>query len=104
MNFQLFMVEQPRFIRIKIGGQKPPPKKVKRALLPWPTRWIVLDRHRGKTEIAKASRKNNMNILAGSFGRWRRCSLVTDRLGYAPRSRLASGQNSCAIIVHVIFS
>jgi hypothetical protein len=55
-------------------------------------------------QTAKASRKNNMNILAGSFGRWRRCSLVADHFGYAPRSRLASGQNSCAIIVHVIFS
>jgi hypothetical protein len=53
---------------------------------------------------AKASQKNNFSILAGSFGGWRRCSLVTDRRGYAPRSRLASRQNSRAIIAQVIFS
>jgi len=45
-----------------------------------------------------------MNILAGFFGRWPRCSLVAVPLGYAPRERLASDQNSFAIIVHVIFS
>jgi hypothetical protein len=47
---------------------------------------------------------NNLNILAGSFARWLRCSVVTDPCGYAPPSRLASGQNSGAIIVQVIMN
>ncbi len=38
------------------------------------------------------------HFLAGSFGRQLRCSLLTDPLArYARRSRLANGQNSCAI-------
>ena len=45
-----------------------------------------------------------MSILAWSFGRWLRCSLVADHCGYAPRSRLASGQNPRAIIAQVISS
>ena len=47
---------------------------------------------------------NNMNILAGSFARWIRCLVVTDPCGYAPPARLASCQNSCAIIVHLIMN
>jgi hypothetical protein len=44
-------------------------------------------------------------ILAWPFDRWLRCSLLTDPLaGYARRSRLASGQNSCAIITEFIFA
>jgi hypothetical protein len=45
-----------------------------------------------------------LSILAWSFGRWLRCSLVADHCGYAPRSRLASGQNPRAIIAQVISS
>ncbi len=45
--------------------------------------------------MAKEAIQNNMNICAGSFDRWLRCSSVTDRPGCAPSSRLASGQNSC---------
>ncbi|NNM87925.1 MAG: hypothetical protein HKL95_05345 [Phycisphaerae bacterium] len=42
---------------------------------------------------------------AGSFGRWRRCSLLTDpRLGYARRSRLVSSQNYCAVKPEFIFA
>jgi len=52
----------------------------------------------------KASRRNNLSILAGAFAHWLCCSLVTDPYGYASRSRLASGQNSCAIIAQVISS
>ncbi|MGA2661753.1 MAG: prepilin-type N-terminal cleavage/methylation domain-containing protein [Verrucomicrobiota bacterium] len=37
--------------------------------------------------------QNDLDNLTGSFGGWRRCSLVTDPGGYAPRSRLASRQN-----------
>jgi hypothetical protein len=44
-----------------------------------------------------------MNTFAWSFDRWLRCSLVTDP-GYAPRSRLASGQNPGAPVVHVILN
>jgi hypothetical protein len=47
--------------------------------------------------------QNNINTFAGSFDRWLRCSLVTDP-GYAPRSRLASGQNPGAPVVHVILN
>jgi len=44
-------------------------------------------------------------FLAGPFARRLRCSLLTDPLaGYARRSRLASGQNSCAIKGEVIFA
>ena len=44
-------------------------------------------------------------FLAGPFGRRLRCSLLTDPLpGYARRSRLASGQNSCAIKGEVVFA
>jgi hypothetical protein len=50
------------------------------------------------------TKKNNSGIPAGSFGRWRRCSLVADPCGYAPRERLARRQNSCAIIAQVVFS
>ena len=46
---------------------------------------------RGRAEITS-------HILAGSFGRGRCCSLLTDPLaGYARRLRLAGGRNSCAI-------
>jgi hypothetical protein len=45
-----------------------------------------------------------MNTFAWSFDRWLRCSLVTDRNGYAPRSRLASGQNPGAPGVHFILN
>jgi len=58
--------------------------------------------------------QNNMNTFAWSFDRWLppslklrrtgRCSLVTDRNGYAPRSRLAGGQNPGAPVVHVILN
>jgi hypothetical protein len=48
--------------------------------------------------------QNSMNTFAWSFDRWLRCSLVTDRHGYAPRSRLASGQNPGAPVVHVILN
>jgi len=44
-------------------------------------------------------------FLAGPFARRLRCSLLTDPLaGYARRSRLADGQNSCAIKGEVIFA
>jgi len=46
--------------------------------------------------------QNNMNNFAWSFARWLRCSLVADHFGYAPRSRLASGQNPGAQVVHLI--
>src|SRR5438552_11572771 len=52
----------------------------------------------------KESRKNKLSILACSFGCWLRCSLVTDHCEYAPRERLASSQNSCAIIAQLICS
>jgi hypothetical protein len=56
------------------------------------------------TGIIKALRKNNLSVLAGPFGGWRRCSFVADRCGYAPHERLASWQNPCAIIAQVIFA
>ncbi|HUC85599.1 MAG TPA: glycoside hydrolase family 3 C-terminal domain-containing protein [Candidatus Acidoferrales bacterium] len=44
-------------------------------------------------------------ILAWSFARWLRCSLLTDPwTGYARRSRLASGQNPRAKIPELIFA
>ncbi|NNM86903.1 MAG: hypothetical protein HKL95_00115 [Phycisphaerae bacterium] len=44
-------------------------------------------------------------FLAGPFGRWLRCSLLTDPLAvYAHRSRHASSQNSCAVKHEFIFS
>jgi len=52
---------------------------------------------------AKEAIQNSMNTLAWSFDRWLRCSLVTDP-GYTPRSRLASGQNPGAPVVHVILN
>jgi hypothetical protein len=49
--------------------------------------------------------KTTSAILAWPFARWLRCTLLTDPLaGYARRSRLASGQNSCAIITEFIFA
>jgi len=51
-----------------------------------------------------ATRKNILCIPAGSFGRWRRCPLVRDPFGYAPRGRLASVQNSSAVIAQDIFT
>jgi hypothetical protein len=51
----------------------------------------------------KEPSKNKLNILACFFGPWRRC-LVTDHCGYAPSSRLARAQNSCAISVQLIFA
>lgn len=44
--------------------------------------------------------QKSLTHLAGSFDRWWRCSLDTDRCGYAPPSRLASDQNACAILRH----
>ena len=41
---------------------------------------------------------NEGSNLTGSFGGWRRCSLVTDPCGYAPRSRLAGRQNTYVIL------
>jgi hypothetical protein len=38
--------------------------------------------------------RNNLYNLTGFFDGWRRCSLVTEPFGHAPRSRLASRQNS----------
>ena len=52
---------------------------------------MALDPLRGRAKITS-------RFLAGSFGRWLRCSLLPDPLaGYARRSRLASGQNSCTL-------
>ena len=49
--------------------------------------------------------KITSHFLAGPFGRWQRCSLLTDPLaGYARRSRLASDQNSCAVKYEFIFA
>jgi hypothetical protein len=49
------------------------------------------------------SSKNNLCILTCAFGGWRRRSLVTDRVGYAPRLLLASRQNPGVIIANPIF-
>ncbi len=49
--------------------------------------------------------KITSHLPAGPFGRQLRCSLVSDPLpGYAPRSRLASGQNFCAVKHEFIFA
>ena len=54
---------------------------------------------------AGVSPKTTSAILAWPFARWLRYSLLTDPLaGYARRLRLASGQNSCAIITEFIFA
>ena len=66
---------------------------------PSPTSWPSK-----RWQRRKASQKNNLSILACPFARWLRCSLVTARCGDVPRSRLASGQKSRAIIAQVIFS
>jgi len=50
----------------------------------------------------KGAMQNGMNKLTGSFGGWRRCSLVTDPCGYAPRSRVACRQNR-GVIVSMLF-
>ena len=60
----------------------------------------TLCRHLARAQTppgVRRSEKLNIPGLAGSFGRWPRCSLVTDPRGYAPRSRLANGQNPRAI-------
>jgi hypothetical protein len=64
----------------------------------------VFDKTPSNLDLTLDSRRNNLSILAWSFGRWLRCSLVADHCGYAPRSRLASGQNPRAIIAQVISS
>jgi len=46
----------------------------------------------------KVPSRNSLHKLTCSFAGWRRCSLVADPCGYAPRSRLASRQNPCAIL------
>ena len=50
--------------------------------------------------------RNSLYNVAGSFGRSRRAgiasSLQTHWAGYVRRSRLADGQNSSAIFIHVI--
>jgi hypothetical protein len=69
----------------------------------------VDETYRGPGNITLGQRfkeaiQNNMNTFAWSFDRWLRCSLFPDRCGYAPRSRLASGQNPGAPVVHVILN
>src|SRR5271157_1176628 len=55
--------------------------------------------------LLRARAKITSAILAWPFGRWLRCSLLTDPLaGYARRSRHASGQKSCAIITEFSFA
>jgi hypothetical protein len=47
---------------------------------------------------------NKGSNLTGSFGGWRRCSLVADPCGYAPRLRLASRQNPCVMLLPLFFN
>ena len=69
--------------RLRIGSQQPPTRLATDA-----------PRHLAPRGLAKIK----LPILAWSFGRWLRCSLLTDPwAGYARRSRLISGQNPCAI-------
>ena len=62
---------------------------------------VQVENDRQGTPILQATVRGRAKItshfLAGPFGRWHRCSLLTDPLaGYARRSRLASGRNPCA--------
>ncbi len=60
---------------------------------------------RGSSKHLRDRAKITSPFLAGPFARRLRCSLLTDPLpGYARRSRLASGQNSCAMKGEVIFA
>jgi len=59
----------------------------------------------GRQSWLRDRAKITLPFLAGPFARRLRCSLLTDPLaGYARRSRLAGGQNSCAIKCEFIFA
>ena len=58
-----------------------------------------------QTRTLRNQAKITSHFPAGPFGLQLRCSLVSDPLpGYAPHSRLASGQNFCAVKHEFIFA
>ena len=80
------------------GDDEDSPQRTQRNAEDW---WDAIRKAKPLRDRAKIT----SHCPAGSFGRQLRCSLLTDPLaGYARPSRLAGGQNSCAVKHEFIFA